>query len=151
MKIDCEISTFLDNEKFATIAYLQEDGAPYCFNCMYLFNRRQGLMYFKSSPASKHAECIQKDNRVSGSVLPVRPDLLALKGVQFAGNIITEFDHSYNKAVRRYHLAFPLALTIPGKVFVIKLEEIKLTDNSFRFGKKFIWKRENTLDLVPVI
>jgi uncharacterized protein YhbP (UPF0306 family) len=80
----------------------------------------------------------------------VKPDLLALKGVQFNGIVLDPDDFLCRNAVRRFHLAFPLALSMPGKVYVIKIEGIKLTDNTIRFGKKLIWERESLPDPVSL-
>lgn len=142
-ELPAEIIKFLLNEKFATISCIDDGGAPYCFNCMYSFNSKDSLFYFKSSPGSRHSLFIEKDNRIAGTILPVKPDMLALKGVQFSGRVLDKDDILCRNASRRYHLAFPLAISMAGRVYVVKIEGIKLTDNTIRFGKKLTWERES--------
>ncbi len=135
------IRRFLKAEKFATISCIDEYGAPYCFNCMYVFDAKNSLLFFKSSTTSRHSALIDTDPRVAGTILPVKPDLLALKGIQFTGRVLDANDTLCRNAVMKYHMAFPLAVSMSGKVFVVEVNEIKLTDNSIGFGKKVNWNK----------
>jgi len=41
----------------------------------------------------------------------------------------------------RYNRRFPVARMMPAPVWAIRLDELKFTDNTLGFGKKFIWHR----------
>ncbi|MDB5012938.1 MAG: hypothetical protein JWQ25_1140, partial [Daejeonella sp.] len=98
---------------------------------------------FKSSASSYHSTLLSKNTAVAGTILANKIEWLSLKGIQFTGKVL---DNSFPHPVKPqtyYHKVFPLAVAKPGDVWCIKLEMIKMTDNSQVFGKKLEWhKRE---------
>ncbi len=89
--------------------------------------------------------------QISGSILPEKIELLALKGIQFTGKMIP--DHSPGqKNPDIYHKRYPLALAKPGNVCCIELLKLKMSDNTNIFGKKLNWERGEEIneDFKPV-
>lgn len=136
-----EILHFIKDNKIACIACVDEKNQPYCFHCFYVFDEKNNLLFFKSSLNTYHAKALSKNPGISGSILPHKINLIALKGIQFTGSILTEaFPEDINPD-HYYHKNLPLALGKPGHVYCIKLEMIKMSDNTNIFGKKLIWHR----------
>ena len=139
--MDSSISGFIDRQTVASIACVDENNEPYCFSCFYAFDALEGRMYFKSSLTSKHAQILLENRRVSGTIQPDKLRVFAIKGVQFTGTVIPFFPNE--EASDNYHRRFPYALAMPGEVWVIELDAIKMTDNRIGFGKKIVWKRSD--------
>ena len=77
---------------------------------------------------------------MAGSVLPDRLNTLAIKGLQFTGQLLNENDPLASDASVLYHKKYPFAVTMKGDVKAIKLTAIKMTDNTLSFGKKIMWE-----------
>jgi len=139
--MDQNISAFIGEQKVATVACI--DGqAPYCFNCYYAFLEQDGLLIYKSSFNSKHEKILQQNKQVAGTIIPEQIDLATLRGIQFEGNML-EDDFQLNlKISAAYYLRFPFAMSVPGKLYAVQLENVKFTDNSKGFGFKQHWSRQ---------
>ena len=135
------IVQFIQKQTCATICCVDEQGKPWCFSCYYAFNPEEGLLYFKSSPGSHHATVIKRNPLIAGTILPDTLSKLQVKGVQFEG-IVPEDSHLLLKeASGFYHNKYPIALAMPGEIFVIRIDRIKMTDSTLGFGKKISWNR----------
>jgi uncharacterized protein YhbP (UPF0306 family) len=64
---------------------------------------------------------------------------LAIKGIQFTGTLMDQANELCADAASLYHKRFPFALTMPGEIWTVRLEVIKMTDNTLSFGKKIHW------------
>jgi len=139
--MDESIINFLENQSVVTICCAGENGSPYCFPCFFAFNKRQQLLYFKTSPTSYHAVLMAKNPGVVGSVLPDKLNVLALKGVQLEGVVLEPGNELTVNSSRIYYKKYPLALLLPGEIYTVELTAIKMTDGNKGFGKKISWAR----------
>jgi len=65
-----------------------------------------------------------------------------VRGMQFEG-VILPAEHPLTKdAAAYYYKKNPVAVAMPGEVWTIQINSLKLTDNNFGFGKKLTWSRE---------
>ncbi len=140
--MDKRIIVFAEAQKAATICCVDSMNHPYCFNCYFYFDDEKGLLYFKTSPESFHSKILSYNPQIAGTILPDKSNVLAVKGIQFSGIVVTGNDELAADAEKKYHNKYPLALAIPGKVFTVKLMKIKMTDSSNVFGKKLEWNRQ---------
>ncbi len=136
-----DIKEFVEKQKCANIACVNTEGAPYCFSCFYAFNSEDGVLYFKSSVDTYHAKLIIERPMVAGTILPDKLPIMALKGVQFQGEVLTADHPLAKKAAKKYYSINPLAITIPGEIWTVMISHIKMTDSSKGFGKKTEWTR----------
>lgn len=140
-----KIQDFIATQTSANVCCVDELAKPYCFTCFYAYNSDEQLLYYKSSPDTKHAKLLLINPAVAGTILPDKLNKLLIKGVQFEG-IALPLDHPLAKsAASFYHKKNPVALAMPGEVWTIQLEKIKFTDTSLGFGKKLNWKRNDQL------
>ena|SRR5436190_4304651 len=137
------ITEFIEKQKCASVCCLDEKNDPYCFNIFYAFDKSEWRLYFKSSHNSNHAQYLLKNKTVAGTILPDKLNLFAIRGVQFTGFVTDNPDLVHHHAAEEYHKKFSFALAMPGEVWTIQLETIKLTDNTVGIGKKICWHREN--------
>lgn len=136
------ISDFLQQQTCATICCIDDNNVPYCFNCFYAFEPAESLIYFKSSEKSHHTSLLESNPVVAGTILPDKLNKLATRGVQWQGEILDASHPLSITAADFYHSRIPLARAIIGKVYVIQLSAIKMTDSHLGFGRKHIWTRE---------
>ncbi len=137
--MDDSISKFIENQKCASICCVNENNDPYCFSSFYVFNRKAGLLYFKSSVNTNHIRIIKDSPVIAGTILPDKLHALIVKGIQFHGIVLPLVDERTKDASRHYHTAFPFALAIPGEIWTILLTHIKMTDSTNGFGAKIVW------------
>jgi uncharacterized protein YhbP (UPF0306 family) len=138
---DCIIQ-FIKKQTCASICCVDKNGSPYCFSCFYAFNSDEGLLYFKSSPGSRHSEIISENPGIAGTILPDKLNILLVKGIQFEGVVLPENDFLCKNASVNYHKKYPVALAMQGETLTIQINSIKMTDSSMGFGKKIIWVRK---------
>ena len=139
--IPASISDFLNSQKAATVCCLSEEGNPYCFNCYYAYLPEEGWLIYKSGFSTKHEELLKKKNTVAGTVIPEELVVATIRGVQYQGVQLVEDMRTTMKANGAYYLKYPFAMAVPGKIFVIRLDKIKFTDNAISFGHKEHWSR----------
>jgi uncharacterized protein len=141
--MDEHISEYIKKQTVASVCCVGTEGDPYCFSCFYGFDAQKGLLYFKSSVGAKHTGILQRNRQVAGTIQPDALNKLHIKGVQFTGVVLLREDPVSVAGSSAYHRAFPFALAMPGDVYTIQLDTIKLTDNKLGFGKKLTWERES--------
>lgn len=137
--MDQRIVEFINGQKVATVCGVDAENNPYCFSCFYAFDKERNLLYYKSGGGAHHSEILQHNPVVSGTINPDKLNSLAIKGVQFNGRVLDPADEICSEASPVYHKRFPFALAMPGDIWIIRLEVIKMTDNTLSFGKKIHW------------
>lgn len=137
-----KILAFLKKQTAASICCVNELNEPYSFSCFFAFNSTDNLIYFKSTESSYHSKILMQNPKVSGTILPDKLQILAVKGVQFTGIVLNENDPLCVDAAKNYHSRFPMAFVIPGAVRTIQLNQVKMTDNVPGIFKKHSWQRE---------
>lgn len=138
--ISKNISEFLNDNKIATVCFVDNEGKPYCINCFYVYDEKSLLLIFKSSVGTTHHNFIKPDTHVAGTILPGTIDFLKIKGIQFNGKLVDEKHIGNLELSSKYTKKFPISLAIPGYVWGVKLNYIKFTDNTLGFGNKNIWE-----------
>lgn len=143
--MDKKIVEFLKSQNCATVCCTDEVGKPYCFSCFYAFDYNNGTIYFKSSANSQHAVLMKRNPFIAGTVLPDKLNKLAVKGIQFEAEVMDSTAPEVKEGSRNYFIKHPVALLMPGELWVLQINHIKMTDNTFGFGHKIIWNRSEVL------
>jgi len=108
---------------------------PYAINAFYVFDKKRIALIFASSPNSLHFKVLKTFPKVAGTIACCSLEISSLQGVQFKGEIQTA-----SLAQKLLYLKkFPYVLGKRPTFWEIKLNWIKMTDNSRGFGKKLIW------------
>lgn len=139
------ITAFLEAQTCATVCCISEDNTPYCFNCYYTFNATDGLLYFKSSRDTEHVKILEINPIVAGTILPDKLVKMTTRGIQFTGSVLHGNVLQEKDSANRYYKKFPLAHAVPGQVYTIQLDTIKMTDSTLGFGKKILWARGQSI------
>lgn len=140
--MDADILKFIKKQTCATIATAGEKGEPYCFHVFYVIDADNMRLYYKTSNESYHALLMMKNTKIAGAILPDKLNKLMIKGIQFEGVVLHEEDPVVKNASSYYHKKNPLGLAVPGTIWVLQIDHIKMTDNTKGFGTKLHWYRE---------
>ncbi len=140
--IPSSITDFIKAQTAATVCCLAQNAAPYAFNCYYAFEEKKGWLIYKSGFSTAHEEMLKKDARVAGTIIPEQIILATLQGIQYQGAQLPDSLEISMQAASVYYLKYPFAMAVPGKIFAIRLDTIKFTDNARGFGHKENWQRE---------
>jgi uncharacterized protein YhbP (UPF0306 family) len=135
------IIEFLQQQTCATICCVDEQQKPWCFSCYYAFNLEEGLLYFKSSATSHHSGLMKNNPLIAGTILPDKLNKVTVKGLQFEGVVLDAKHPLVAQALGNYLRKHPIALAIPGEIWVIQMSHIKMTDSTLGFGKKLTWNK----------
>jgi uncharacterized protein YhbP (UPF0306 family) len=85
---------------------------------------------------------ILQNPKVSGTIMPDRLNKLAIKGIQFIGEVLALNDPLCKESSKNYYNKFPLAVAITGTVWIIRLDQLKMTNNVMGVFEKLSWQRE---------
>jgi uncharacterized protein len=140
--MDKNMIDFITSQKVASICCLTESGSPYCFSCFFAFDSERNLIYFKSTSKTSHSRMLYANAAVAGTIQPDKLNILAIKGIQFSGMALDPSHPLCSHADNIYHKRYPFALAMPGEVWAIEPDFIKLTDSSVGFGRKTTWERK---------
>jgi uncharacterized protein len=143
------ISEFIKKLGTANICCVDADNHPYCFSCYYTYDANKHLLYYKSSAGTHHGILLQEKPLIAGTILPEKQEVMNIKGIQFTGLVLDRKHVLATDATRLYHIQYPFALAMPGDIYTIRLDKIKMTDNSLGFGKKISWDREEEHRATP--
>lgn len=137
-----EIKDFISQQTCAGICCVDENGHPYCFTAFIAFNATDGLLYFKSSPATHHSAILILNPQVAGTILPNKINKLNTQGVQFAGVLLQAENKLTQNAASHYYKKHPLAVAVSGEIHTIQLNQIKYSGLRVGLKTKLLWKRE---------
>ncbi|WP_312631391.1 YhbP family protein [Pantoea piersonii] len=116
----------------------------WCANCFYVFNEASMAFWLMTEPDTRHGALLQANAQVAGTVNGQPKTVLLIKGVQYRGKIARLEDAAEAQARMVYQKRFPVARKVSAPLWEIRLDEIKMTDNALGFGKKIVWRREES-------
>lgn len=132
-----KIVKFLKGHHVLNLATLMEDGSPYSAACFYAYDSEREELVFSSSLETQHAENMLRDGRVSVAITLETRVVGKVQGAQITGIALRGDD----TAKRIYIKRFPYAAAVELEIWRLRIDSLKLTDNTLGFGKKLLWKR----------
>lgn len=140
-----------DKDLVKIIAYLESrtsltlcctlDSQPYCCNCFYVIDKSKMVFYITSSLNTHHASIMLTSKNVAGTVHDQQRSVLQIKGVQYTGEITLLEQEQASIAREQFCRAYPVARLKKAPMWQIKINTLKMTDNTLGFGKKRHWAR----------
>ncbi|MCW8896006.1 MAG: pyridoxamine 5'-phosphate oxidase family protein [Sulfurimonas sp.] len=138
MKSDLDkIETFLNKHHVLSLATSTADELSSC-SLFYAFDKSKISFVVASSDDTTHIQHILKNSSVAGTVILETKTVGKIQGVQFRGEV-SVLDEKNLESL--YFKKFPQALLMSPKLWLIKVDYFKMTDNTLGFGKKIIWQR----------
>ena len=137
MKSDLEkITSFLTKHHVLTLATTDGSELSAC-SLFYAYSMKENSFVVASSDDTLHIHNIEKNNHIAGNILLETKTIGKIQGVQFRGVFVALNDSGLHDL---YFENFPYAKIMNPKLWKIKVEYFKMTDNSLGFGKKIIWQ-----------
>jgi uncharacterized protein YhbP (UPF0306 family) len=137
--IDKRIIKFFKKHHVLTIA-TTVDNESWCANCFYVYLEEENALVFTTDPETRHGKEFLKNSTVSGSVVLETMIIGKIRGIQFQGNVSEPSGDMTEKVKTAYLKRFPIAMLMDTHLWIVKLTQIKYTDNRLGFGKKLIWQ-----------
>ena len=135
-----KISNYISENKVFTLATTME-GMPYCAQCFYAFDEVNKILLFLSDNDTRHIKEALANNNVAGTIATEVTTVAKIRGIQLTGGFLNPSEEQQKEFYKIYYKQFPFAKAKPAPIWGIKLNWIKMTDNTLGFGKKLIWER----------
>ncbi len=131
-----KITTFLKQHHVMSLASIYGNQISVC-NLFYTYLEDKKIFLVASSEDTTHIRYILQNSKVAGTVVLETKEIGKIQGLQFRGEFVPLDDKCLKK---KYFKAFPYAIAMCPKLWQIKVDYFKLTDNRLGFGKKIIWQ-----------
>ena len=135
------ISRWLAKQHVVSWCVATEDDM-WCANAFYCFDAGSMVLWLLSDTGTRHGRLTGQAARVAGTISGQPKNVALIRGIQFKGEIRLLNGPESDAARSRYCRRFPVARAMSAPVWEIRLDELKFTDNTLGFGKKFYWLRE---------
>lgn len=133
--MESKIIAFIREHHLLTLATSGE--RLWCCSMFYAFDAETVSFIVASDEESEHMRNIRFNTHVAGTVALETKIVGKIQGIQYSGVI-----QSCPEPLRGlYFEAFPYARIMNPTLWQIRIDEIKMTDNTLGFGKKIMWKR----------
>ena len=131
-----KIASFLDEHHVLSLATSDGSELSVC-SLFYAFSEEKVSFIVASSEDTLHIKHINKNHNIAGNILLETKIIGKIQGVQFRGVFLPLEDKKLKKI---YFKEFPHAIVMKPKLWQIKVNYLKMTDNKLGFGKKIIWQ-----------
>jgi len=136
--IDQRIIDFLLGHHVFSLA-TTKDNKSYSASCYYAYNQIENTLIFSSELKTTHAKQFVENPNVSATIAVETDDIMKIQGLQILGIVYPLNKEKLKLSLKIYLDRFPYAKNFPLKLWSLKLDFVKMTDNSIGFGKKIIW------------
>ena len=114
----------------------------WCANCFYVFDAARMAFWIMTESKTQHGALMAQQPQVVGTVSGQTKTVMLIKGIQYRGEAQLLQGEQEQRARAAYCQRFPVARAASAPLWEIRLDEIKMTDNTLGFGKKNHWLRE---------
>ncbi len=134
--MDKKIPSFIQKHHLLTLATSGE--RLWCCSMFYAYDPDTVSFIVASDETTEHMKNVKHNGYVAGTVAVETKSVGKIQGIQFIGVM----EHCPDILKSLYFEAFPYARVMNPTLWSIRLDEVKMTDNTLGFGKKVTWKRE---------
>ena len=127
------------NKHHVAIVCTNNNNELWAFNCFYSFYEENTSIIFLSDDNTKHISNILHNNSVAASIVLETKIIYKIQGLQIQGTV---FKTTESAKQNNYIKRFPYAMIANTSFWELKINNLKLTDNSLGFGKKIYWERQ---------
>lgn len=131
-----KIESFMGKHHLLSLATLGE--RLWCCSMFYAYDSQTVSFIVASDETTEHMNNVAQNLHIAGTVALETKTVGKIQGIQFTG-VMEQCPEGLKKL---YFEAFPYARVMNPTLWSIRLDEVKMTDNTLGFGKKITWKRE---------
>jgi hypothetical protein len=130
-----KIEHFIGEHHLLSLATIGE--RLWCCSMFYAYDAETISFIVASDETTEHMGNVSVCATVAGTVALETKTVGKIQGIQFSGVMAQAETKGYDL----YFKAFPYARIMNPTLWEIRLDEVKMTDNTLGFGKKVTWKR----------
>lgn len=130
-----KIEAFISRHHLLSLATMGE--RLWCCSMFYAYDPQSVSFIVASDETTEHMNNVLQNPHIAGTVALETKTVGKIQGIQFSGVM----SKAEKKGYDLYFKAFPYARIMNPILWRIRLDEIKMTDNTLGFGKKATWKR----------
>lgn len=134
------IIRYLKKQHVLSLCCRDED-ALWCANCFYVFDEARMAFWLMTETKTRHGMLMAQQPNVAGTVSGQTKTVMLIKGIQYRGMARMLEGEQERQARAAYCRRFPMARAVSAPVWEIRVDEIKMTDNTLGFGNKNQWLR----------
>lgn len=131
-----KIERFIHEHHLLSLASMGE--RLWCCSMFYAYDPQSVSFIVASDETTEHMQNVAQNIYIAGTVALETKTVGKIQGIQFTGVM----ERCCDGLETLYFKAFPYARIMNPTLWVIRLDEVKMTDNTLGFGKKITWKRE---------
>lgn len=131
-----KIESFIRQHHLLSLATMGE--RLWCCSMFYAYDPHSISFVVASEETTDHMRNVLQNPQVAGTIALETKTVGKIQGIQFSG----EIEACPDTLKSLYFKAFPYARVMNPTLWSIRLDEVKMTDNTLGFGKKITWKRE---------
>ncbi len=131
-----KIDSFIKEHHVMGLATSNGDELSVC-TLFYAFSLNKLSFIVASSDDTTHIKHIKQNSKIAGNIVLETKIIGKIQGLQFRGEFLELED---SKLKNLYFKEFPPAIVMKPKLWQIKVDYFKLTDNRLGFGKKIVWE-----------
>lgn len=134
------ILRFLTDNPVLSLCLQGADG-PWAASCFYVLDASMPRLILLSDVATRHGRLMLESPAVAGTVSGQPRHLRDIRGVQFTARSERLLDEDARQLALDLYLArHPMARLFNSDVWSLRLETVKMTDNSLLFARKTRWQ-----------
>lgn len=116
-------------------------GEPWAANAYYAFDATAMTLYVLTRLETRHGADMLENNRIAGTIASQQRNPARIRGLQWTATagMLAGAAEQAGRAV--YDRRFPFARLQQAPLWALRLETLKLTDNTLGFGSKLRWTR----------
>lgn len=134
--MDKKITAFIARHHLLSLATIGE--RVWCCSMFYAYDSLEHCFIVASEESTEHMRNALHHPHVAGTVALETKTVGKIQGIQFAGKMLKCEDEEANAL---YFKRFPYAMGMNPTLWQIRIDEVKMTDNTLGFGTKISWKR----------
>lgn len=115
----------------------------WCASCFYTYDEQEVAFYIMTETTTRHGEMMMHSPQVAGTISGQPKTVMLIKGIQFCGQILLLAGEEEQVARNRYTRRFPIAKGSAAPIWRLRIDELKMTDNTLGFGTKRYWRRDD--------
>lgn len=142
---DVEIIRRFLEENHVLALCAHADGQLWSANCFYVTdvtNAEAMSLYFMTEMKTLHGTLMTKNPEIVGTIATQPENIALIRGIQYRGQATVLEGNADENARALYCQQFPIAAKMKAPVWQLRLDEIKMTDNTLGFGTKLLWSRK---------
>ncbi len=133
--MESKITAFIQQHHLLTLA--TSGDRLWCCSMFYAYDPQSVSFIVASDEATEHMSHVASNSNVAGTVALETKTVGKIQGIQYAGVM-----QSCPEPLKHlYFETFPYARVMNPTLWRIRIDEIKMTDNTLGFGKKISWIR----------